>query len=66
MIGGGLMLTLAELIGLPFLIAVFAEWVRSARDRTAVLDARLDRERATVPTPAAPNTTTAPGLRTRN
>ncbi|MGW7576721.1 cytochrome c oxidase assembly protein [Streptomyces sp. NPDC054765] len=47
MIGGGLMLTIAELVGLPFLIAVFVEWVRSERTRTTALDARLDRELAT-------------------
>ncbi len=46
MIGGGLMLTIAELVGLPFLIAVFAEWVREERRRTRALDARLDRELA--------------------
>ncbi|MFG2227447.1 cytochrome c oxidase assembly protein [Streptomyces sp. NPDC048644] len=46
MIGGGLMLTIAEVVGLPFLIAVFAEWVRSERARTKALDARLDRELA--------------------
>ncbi|MFI1205151.1 cytochrome c oxidase assembly protein [Streptomyces sp. NPDC020883] len=55
MIGGGLMLTIAELVGLPFLIAVFAEWVREERRRTRVLDARLDRELAVAaPTAAAP------------
>ncbi|KUL35114.1 hypothetical protein ADL22_28420 [Streptomyces sp. NRRL F-4489] len=44
MIGGGLMLTIAELVGLPFLLAVFVEWVRDERRKTAALDARLDRE----------------------
>ncbi|MDJ0346922.1 cytochrome c oxidase assembly protein [Streptomyces sp. H10-C2] len=44
MIGGGLMLTLAELVGLPFLIAVFAQWWRTDRAKNAELDARLDRE----------------------
>jgi putative copper resistance protein D len=44
MLGGGLMLTIAELVGLPFLIAVFTEWWRSERVRTAQLDAELDRE----------------------
>ncbi|MEW1656917.1 cytochrome c oxidase assembly protein [Streptomyces sp. NPDC093707] len=53
MIGGGLMLTLAELVGLPFLIAVFAEWVRDERRKTAALDARLDRDLA-VSAPATP------------
>ncbi|WP_199788175.1 cytochrome c oxidase assembly protein [Streptomyces sp. MspMP-M5] len=53
MIGGGLMLTIAELVGLPFLIAVFAEWVREERRRTRALDARLDRELAVAAPPAA-------------
>lgn len=52
-IGGGLMLTIAELVGLPFLFAVFVEWWRSERARTAELDARLDRELAPVPAPSA-------------
>lgn len=50
MLGGGLMITISELVGLPFLIAVFAEWWRAERSRTAELDARLDRELA----PAVP------------
>ncbi|GAA1885054.1 cytochrome c oxidase assembly protein [Streptantibioticus ferralitis] len=59
-IGGGLMLTIAELVGLPFLIAVFAEWWRAERAKTAELDARLDRELVTVPVPAAAPATDAP------
>ncbi len=60
MIGGGLMLTIAELVGLPFMIAVFAEWVRDERRRTRALDARLDRELAVAaPAPAATTATTA-------
>lgn len=51
MLGGGLMLTLAELVAMPFLIAVFIEWWRADRDRTAALDARLDEE--LTPAPAA-------------
>jgi putative copper resistance protein D len=55
LLGGGLMLTLAELVALPFLLLVFLEWWRAERDRTADLDARLDREAAATrpPTPAA-------------
>jgi cytochrome c oxidase assembly factor CtaG len=60
-LGGGLMLTLAELVALPFLILVFFEWWRAEREKTAELDARLDREAAAavaldgpaVPAPAA-------------
>lgn len=44
MLGGGLMLTLAELVALPFLLLVFLEWWRAEREKTAALDARLDRE----------------------
>lgn len=44
MLGGGLMLTLAELVGLPFILLVFAEWWRAERTKTAELDARLDSE----------------------
>jgi putative copper resistance protein D len=44
MLGGGAMLTLAELVGLPFLIAVFMEWMRAERTQTAELDKRLDAE----------------------
>jgi putative copper resistance protein D len=53
MIGGGLMLTLAELVGLPFILAVFLQWWRAERLRTAELDARLDRE-ALAAAPASP------------
>ncbi|MCL2734641.1 MAG: cytochrome c oxidase assembly protein [Actinomycetia bacterium] len=58
MLGGGLMLTLAELVALPFILLVFLEWVRAERARTAELDARLDREAGlgvqAVPAPAGP------------
>jgi putative copper resistance protein D len=53
MLGGGLMLTLAELVGLPFVLLVFAEWWRAERTKTAELDARLDEEAlAAAPAPA--------------
>ena len=41
-LAGGLLFTLAELVSLPFVIAVFVEWWRSERASTAELDARLD------------------------
>ncbi len=50
-LGGGLMLTIAELVGLPFLAAVFIEWWRAERVRTAELDERLDRELTPVGNP---------------
>ncbi|MFJ5293270.1 cytochrome c oxidase assembly protein [Streptomyces sp. NPDC088348] len=43
-IGGGAMVTLAELVGVPFLLVIFAQWVRSERARTVALDRRLDAE----------------------
>ncbi|MGQ4515930.1 cytochrome c oxidase assembly protein [Streptomyces sp. DW26H14] len=62
MLGGGLMLTLAELVALPFLIAVFFQWWHSERDRTAELDARLDAELTpVVPAAAAGAVVTASG-----
>ena len=58
-LGGGLMLTIAELVGLPFLFAVFVEWWRAERARTVVLDEQLDRELVPVavpgPVPSAPS-----------
>ncbi|WP_405773978.1 cytochrome c oxidase assembly protein [Streptomyces sp. NBC_00859] len=46
-IGGGAMITLAELVGVPFLLVIFVQWVRSERAGTAALDRRLDAELAT-------------------
>ncbi|MCQ4081440.1 cytochrome c oxidase assembly protein [Streptomyces sp. RB6PN25] len=60
-IAGGLMFTLAELVGLPFMMAVFVEWWRTERAKTAELDARLDRE--LVPVAARP-AADAPASRT--
>lgn len=60
MLGGGLMLTLAELVGLPFILLVFAEWWRAERTKTAELDARLDSEAlAAAPASAAGPAATA-------
>jgi cytochrome c oxidase assembly factor CtaG len=68
MLGGGLMLTLAELVAFPFLIAVFFQWWHAERDRTAALDARLDKElipAASVPAAAgaSPVAASAPAVR---
>lgn len=41
-IGGGLMLTLAEAVGLPFLAGVFVQWYRDDERQAAALDRRLD------------------------
>lgn len=55
MLGGGLMVAIAELVGLPFLIAVFVEWWRADRAKTAELDARLDSELAPAAAAEAPS-----------
>ncbi|MCD7442706.1 cytochrome c oxidase assembly protein [Streptomyces lincolnensis] len=50
-VGGGAMLGIAELVALPFLLAVLFQWARAERARTAVLDRRLDAELAAAPAP---------------
>lgn len=51
-LGGGAMLSIAELVALPFLLAVLVQWARHERDRTAVLDQRLDRDLVPAAAPA--------------
>ncbi|MFB7598214.1 cytochrome c oxidase assembly protein [Streptomyces sp. NPDC056160] len=45
-IGGGAMLSIAELVALPFLLAVLAQWARAERLQNAALDRRLDGEQS--------------------
>ncbi|WP_330336088.1 cytochrome c oxidase assembly protein [Streptomyces sp. NBC_00557] len=52
-IGGGAMLTIAELVALPFLLALLYQWARAERVHTAALDRRLDAELAPVTPPAS-------------
>jgi putative copper resistance protein D len=49
-LGGGAMVGIAELVALPFLLAILAQWARTERATTAALDRRL----ATELVPAAP------------
>lgn len=51
-IGGGAMLSIAELVALPFLLAILVQWARAERAQAAVLDRRLDRELAPAGVPA--------------
>ncbi|MEU6192763.1 cytochrome c oxidase assembly protein [Streptomyces sp. NPDC047061] len=51
-IGGGAMLGIAELVALPFLLAILFQWARTERVQTAALDRHLDEQLATVPAPA--------------
>nr|WP_234435959.1 cytochrome c oxidase assembly protein [Streptomyces sp. NRRL S-813] len=43
-IGGGAMLSIAELVALPFLLSILVQWARAERVQNAALDRRLDRE----------------------
>jgi cytochrome c oxidase assembly factor CtaG len=43
-LGGGAMIGIAELVALPFLLAVLMQWARAERAETAALDRRLDTE----------------------
>ncbi|GAA5068862.1 cytochrome c oxidase assembly protein [Streptomyces similanensis] len=52
-IGGGAMLSIAELVALPFLLAILVQWARAERVQNAALDRRLDAELARVAPPAA-------------
>ncbi|MET8981336.1 cytochrome c oxidase assembly protein [Streptomyces sp. NPDC004539] len=45
-IGGGVMLSIAELVALPFLLAILVQWARTERVQAAALDRRLDEEQA--------------------
>ncbi|MER5789873.1 cytochrome c oxidase assembly protein [Streptomyces sp. NPDC001980] len=58
-IGGGAMLSIAELVALPFLLALLFQWARAERVQAAALDRHLDERLAVVP--AAPAAVTAPG-----
>ncbi|MFG3280903.1 cytochrome c oxidase assembly protein [Streptomyces sp. NPDC048111] len=49
-LGGGAMVTIAELVSLPFLLAILVQWSRADRAQRVLLDRRLDAELA----PAAP------------
>ncbi|KOV60580.1 cytochrome c oxidase assembly protein [Streptomyces sp. MMG1121] len=61
-IGGGAMLSIAELVALPFLLALLFQWARAERAQSAVLDRRLDAELApaAVPAPASDHDREAP------
>ncbi|MET8723084.1 cytochrome c oxidase assembly protein [Streptomyces misionensis] len=58
-IGGGAMLSIAELVALPFLLAILVQWARAERVQAAALDRRLDRDL----TPVAPRTAGAGAAR---
>lgn len=43
-LGGGAMISIAELVALPFLLAILVQWARTERAETVALDRRLDTE----------------------
>ncbi|MEU7054690.1 cytochrome c oxidase assembly protein [Streptomyces sp. NPDC046197] len=45
-VGGGAMLGIAELVAVPFLLAILVQWARAERVQTVALDRRLDAELA--------------------
>ncbi|MEU9390037.1 cytochrome c oxidase assembly protein [Streptomyces sp. NPDC048324] len=49
-VGGGAMISIAELVAMPFLLAILVQWARTERAETVVLDRRL----ATELVPAGP------------
>ncbi|MFE2508426.1 cytochrome c oxidase assembly protein [Streptomyces naganishii] len=51
-IGGGAMLSIAELVALPFMLAILVQWARAERAQNAVLDRRLDEQLVRVAPPA--------------
>ncbi|MFF7898702.1 cytochrome c oxidase assembly protein [Streptomyces sp. NPDC007920] len=53
-IGGGAMLSIAELVALPFILAILVQWARAERVQNAALDRRLDQELARVAVPSGP------------
>ncbi|MEV7384744.1 cytochrome c oxidase assembly protein [Streptomyces sp. NPDC091215] len=66
-IGGGAMLSIAELVALPFLLTILYQWARAERIQTAALDRHLDQQAAAtaavpaaaVPAPAPADSTSA-------
>lgn len=61
-IGGGAMLSIAELVALPFLLTILYQWARAERIQTAALDRHLDQQAAaTAAVPASAVPAPAPG-----
>ena len=60
-IGGGTMLAIAEVVGLPVLGAIIADWVRSDEADARAVDAALDARAAASEGPAGPGGPGGPG-----
>ncbi|MFE9449995.1 cytochrome c oxidase assembly protein [Streptomyces sp. NPDC006739] len=63
-LGGGAMISIAELVALPFLLAILVQWARAERVGAAALDRRLEAELVPAVATAAPaaEDTPAPDL----
>ncbi|NUP38364.1 MAG: cytochrome c oxidase assembly protein [Streptomyces sp.] len=59
-LGGGAMVGIAELVALPFLLAILVQWARTERATTAALDRRLATE--LIPAAQAEGQTESPDL----
>ncbi|WP_030935481.1 cytochrome c oxidase assembly protein [Streptomyces sp. NRRL S-646] len=59
-LGGGAMVGIAELVALPFLLAILVQWARTERATTAALDSRLATE--LIPATPAQGQTESPDL----
>ncbi|MGW1800912.1 cytochrome c oxidase assembly protein [Streptomyces sp. NPDC001984] len=53
-LGGGAMISIAELVALPFLLAILVQWARTERAETAALDRRLEAELVPAASAAGP------------
>ncbi|WP_043685766.1 cytochrome c oxidase assembly protein [Streptomyces xylophagus] len=60
-LGGGAMVGIAELVAVPFLLAILVQWARTERAETVALDRRLDTELVRA-TPAEATTEGGPEL----
>ncbi|WP_405866189.1 cytochrome c oxidase assembly protein [Streptomyces sp. NBC_00005] len=60
-LGGGAMISIAELVALPFLLAILVQWARTERAETVALDRRLDTELVPAAPAAATASTAGPG-----
>lgn len=55
------MISIAELVALPFLLAILVQWARTERAETVALDRRLDTELVPAAPAAATASTAGPG-----
>ncbi|MGW5654128.1 cytochrome c oxidase assembly protein [Streptomyces humi] len=58
-VGGGAMVSIAELVALPFLLTILFQWARAERIQTAALDRRLDEQWAATTPPTPPSVPTS-------